>query len=178
MTLNASRAIEATTNHDVKAVEYFIRERLGKSGPNETSRLKDSLHFGCTSEDINNLSYALMLRTARNDAVLPPMRELLGQSSARKWRANMPRYRCCHGRTVRPPARRRSARNLPMLPPDSIGRRATVSSMSMIRGKFNGAVGNFNAHVRLPILTRTGLRSAEKFVASLGRGIESLYHAN
>ena len=56
------KEIEATTNHDVKAVEYFIRERLG-DGP-ETPALKDFLHFGCTSEDINNLSYALMLQTS------------------------------------------------------------------------------------------------------------------
>ena len=59
------KKIEATTNHDVKAVEYFIREKLG-DGP-ETQALKDFLHFGCTSEDINNLSYAMMLRSARTD---------------------------------------------------------------------------------------------------------------
>ena len=68
------KKIEATTNHDVKAVEYFIREKLG-DGP-ETQALKDFLHFGCTSEDINNLSYALMLRTARSDVLIPQMRDL------------------------------------------------------------------------------------------------------
>ncbi|MBT8442823.1 MAG: adenylosuccinate lyase, partial [Gammaproteobacteria bacterium] len=68
------KAIEATTNHDVKAVEYFIREQIG-DGP-ETDTLKDFLHFGCTSEDINNLAYALMLRSACRDVVMPRMREL------------------------------------------------------------------------------------------------------
>ena len=68
------KKIEATTNHDVKAVEYFIREKLG-DGP-ETQPLKDFLHFSCTSEDINNLSYALMLRSARSEALVPMMREL------------------------------------------------------------------------------------------------------
>ena len=66
--------IEATTNHNVKAVEYFIREKLG-DGP-ETRSLKDYLHFGCTSEDINNLSYALMLRAARTDVLLPVLGKL------------------------------------------------------------------------------------------------------
>ena len=68
------KAIEATTNHDVKAVEYLIREKLG-DGP-ETQPIKDFLHFGCTSEDINNLSYALVLRAARSDVLLPQMRDL------------------------------------------------------------------------------------------------------
>ena len=68
------KKIEATTNHDVKAVEYFIREKLG-DGP-ETQPLKDFLHFSCTSEDINNLSYALMLRSARSEVLGPQMREL------------------------------------------------------------------------------------------------------
>ena len=68
------KKIETTTNHDVKAVEYFIREKLG-DGP-ETQAIKDFLHFACTSEDINNLSYALMLRTARTNVLIPQMRDL------------------------------------------------------------------------------------------------------
>ena len=68
------KAIEATTNHDVKAVEYFIREKIG-SGP-DNSVLSDFIHFGCTSEDINNLAYALMLRAARDEVLQIRMREL------------------------------------------------------------------------------------------------------
>ncbi len=80
------KKIEATTNHDVKAVEYFIRNKLG-DGP-ETETLKDFLHFGCTSEDINNLSYALMLREARRDALLPQMRDVRNKLQS-------PRARTC-----------------------------------------------------------------------------------
>ena len=82
------KSIEAKTNHDVKAVEYFIREKLG-DGP-ETQALKDFLHFGCTSEDINNLSYALMLRTARQDVLMPKMRELCTQLKQMKYSTSKP----------------------------------------------------------------------------------------
>ena len=71
------KEIETKTNHDVKAVEFFIRERLG-DGP-ETPALKDFLHVACTSEDINNLAYALMLRAARKDVLLPTMRDIRTQ---------------------------------------------------------------------------------------------------
>ncbi len=95
------KKIEATTNHDVKAVEYFIREKLG-DGP-ETQALKDFLHFGCTSEDINNLSYALMLRAARKDVVIPQMRELRTrlQAMARQF-ADVPMLSRTHGQTATP----------------------------------------------------------------------------
>ena len=95
------KGIEATTNHDVKAVEYFIRERLG-DGP-ETAAIKDFLHFACTSEDINNVAYALMLRTARNDVVLPQMRDL--QAKLRTMahaHASLPMLARTHGQTASP----------------------------------------------------------------------------
>jgi adenylosuccinate lyase len=95
------KAIEATTNHDVKAVEYFIRERLG--GGSESSALNDFLHFGCTSEDINNLSYALMLRSARSDVVVPAMRDLRGKlrKMAHDYAA-VPMLSRTHGQTASP----------------------------------------------------------------------------
>ena len=68
------KTIEATTNHDVKAVEYYLRERIGSG--TDTRRIGDFIHFACTSEDINNLAYALMLRTARAEVLQPQMREL------------------------------------------------------------------------------------------------------
>jgi adenylosuccinate lyase len=71
------KSIEATTNHDVKAVEYFIREKIG-DGP-DAGNLSEFIHFGCTSEDINNLAYALMLRSARDEVLLPGMKELLAK---------------------------------------------------------------------------------------------------
>ncbi len=136
------KKIEATTNHDVKAVEYFIRERLGE-GP-ETQALKDFLHFGCTSEDINNLSYALMLRTARKDVVIPQMRELRRklQSMAKQYAA-VPMLARTHGQTASPTTVGKEFANVV----DRLQRAQQQFADVQILGKFNGAVGNFNAHV-------------------------------
>jgi len=134
--------IEATTNHDVKAVEYFIRERLG-DGP-ETGSLKDFLHFGCTSEDINNVAYALMLRSARTDVILPQMREIRGklQSMARE-HAALPMLSRTHGQTASPTTLGKELANVVA----RLDRAQKQFRDIEIRAKFNGAVGNFNAHV-------------------------------
>jgi adenylosuccinate lyase len=136
------KKIEATTNHDVKAVEYFIRERLG-DGP-ETQALKDFLHFGCTSEDINNLSYALMLRTARKDVLIPQMRELRTklQSMAKQYAA-VPMLARTHGQTASPTTVGKEFANVV----DRLQRAQQQFADVQILGKFNGAVGNFNAHL-------------------------------
>lgn len=135
------KKIEATTNHDVKAVEYFIRERLG-NGP-ETDALKDFLHFACTSEDINNLSYALMLRTARSDTLLPRMRDLRGklQKLARD-NAELAMISRTHGQTASPTTLGKEVANVIA----RLDRAQDRFSDVAILGKFNGAVGNFNAH--------------------------------
>ena len=135
------KAIEATTNHDVKAVEYFIRERLGE-GP-ETAALKDFLHFGCTSEDINNLAYALMLRAARAEAIQPKMRELRNRlkSMARDYAA-VPMLSRTHGQTASPTTVGKELANVVK----RLERAEQQFMAVVIRGKFNGAVGNFNAH--------------------------------
>ena len=134
--------IEATTNHDVKAVEYFIRERLG-DGP-ESASLKDFLHFGCTSEDINNVAYALMLRSARTDVILPQMREIRGklQSMARE-HAALPMLSRTHGQTASPTTLGKELANVVA----RLDRAQKQFRDIEIRAKFNGAVGNFNAHV-------------------------------
>lgn len=136
------KRIEATTNHDVKAVEYFIRERLG-DGP-ETQALKDFLHFGCTSEDINNMSYALMLRTARKDVLLPQMSELRAKlrAMARQYAA-VPMLSRTHGQTASPTTAGKELANVI----DRLQRAQHQFSDVQIRGKFNGAVGNYNAHL-------------------------------
>ncbi len=136
------KAIEASTNHDVKAVEYFIREKLG-DGP-ETQALKDFLHFGCTSEDINNLSYALMLRAARKDVLMPKMRAVCNQLKAMaKSYAAVPMLSRTHGQTASPTTVGKEFAN--------VVKRLEIAQSQLsgvvIRGKFNGAVGNFNAHV-------------------------------
>ncbi len=136
------KAIEKTTNHDVKAVEYFIREKLG-DGP-ETGPLKDFLHFACTSEDINNLSYALILRSARADVLLPKMRALhtILAGMAKKYAA-VPMLSRTHGQTASPTTVGKELANVVHRLKRIAGQFADVS----ILGKFNGAVGNFNAHV-------------------------------
>jgi len=154
--------IEATTNHDVKAVEYFIRERLG-NGP-ETQALKDFLHFACTSEDINNVAYALMLRAARQDVVLPLMRELRGklQAMAREF-ASLPMLSRTHGQTASPTTLGKELANVVA----RLDRAQQQFREIEIRGKFNGAVGNYNAHiVTYPDVDWQSI--SERFLDSLG----------
>jgi adenylosuccinate lyase len=136
------KAIESTTNHDVKAVEYFIREKLG-DGP-ETQPLKDFLHFGCTSEDINNLSYGLMLRQARADALLPVMRDLRNRlrNMAREHAAVAMLSRT-HGQTASPTTLGKELANVVA----RLDRAEKQFAGVRVLGKFNGAVGNYNAHV-------------------------------
>ena len=74
------KTIEATTNHDVKAVEYYLKEKI--AGNEELAAIKEFVHFACTSEDINNLAYALMLRDARSQVLLPALDRLIGALSA------------------------------------------------------------------------------------------------
>jgi adenylosuccinate lyase len=156
------KKIEARTNHDVKAVEYFIREKLG-DGP-ETLPLKDFLHFGCTSEDINNLAYALMLRSGRRDVLGPQMREVKNQikGMARRY-ADLPMLSRTHGQTASPTTLGKEMANV-------VARMERAERQFMntdILGKFNGAVGNYNAHViAYPDVDWRSLTS--KFVESLG----------
>jgi len=136
------KAIEATTNHDVKAVEYFIREKLG-DGP-ETQPLKDFLHFSCTSEDINNLAYALMLRSARSKVLLPRMREFRNRLTAMaREHAELAMLSRTHGQTASPTTLGKELANVVA----RLERAQQQFSAVEIFGKFNGAVGNYNAHV-------------------------------
>lgn len=156
------KAIEATINHDVKAVEYFIREKLG-DGP-ETSALKDFLHFACTSEDINNLAYALMLRVARKDVLVPKMRKLRNHlQSLAKSHAAVPMLSRTHGQTASPTTVGKEFANVVKRLENAQRQFADV----VIRGKFNGAVGNFNAHViAYPEVDWRGV--SQRFIDSLG----------
>jgi adenylosuccinate lyase len=156
------KKIEATTNHDVKAVEYFIREKIG-DGP-DTGQLKDFLHFGCTSEDINNLAYALMLRSARSEVLIPLMRELKAklQSMARH-NADVAMLSRTHGQPASPTTLGKEVANFVRRLEATQQRLGSVE----IRGKFNGAVGNYNAHVvAYPDADWRGI--SERFIAALG----------
>jgi adenylosuccinate lyase len=156
------KKIEATTNHDVKAVEYFIRERLGE-GP-ETQPLKDFLHFSCTSEDINNLSYALMLRSARSSVLAPQMRDLRNKlKSMAHAHADVAMLSRTHGQTASPTTMGKELANVVARLERIEKQFATVE----ILGKFNGAVGNYNAHaVTYPDIDWQAL--SHRFIESLG----------
>ncbi len=156
------KKIEATTNHDVKAVEYFIRERLG-DGP-ETQAMKDFLHFGCTSEDINNLSYALMLRTARSDVLLPLMRDLRSRlNTIAKQNADLAMLSRTHGQTASPTTLGKEIANVVA----RLDRTQKQFADVEILGKFNGAVGNYNAHaIAYPDADWPAI--AHRFIESMG----------
>lgn len=156
------KTIEATTNHDVKAVEYFIREKLGPGA--ETAPLLEFIHFGCTSEDINNLAYAMMLREARDDVVIPQTKSvILKLKSLTNSYATMPMLARTHGQTASPTTLGKELHNVVVRLERGVRQFAQVK----IRGKFNGAVGNFNAHhVAYPELN--WLEISERFVDSLG----------
>jgi adenylosuccinate lyase len=156
------KKIEATTNHDVKAVEYLIREKLG-DGP-ETEALKDFLHFACTSEDINNLSYALMLRSARSEVLIPKMRDLRSKlNNLAKENADLAMLSRTHGQTASPTTLGKEIANVVARLDRAQKRFADVE----ILGKFNGAVGNYNAHViAYPDADWPGI--AHRFIESLG----------
>jgi adenylosuccinate lyase len=136
------KKIEATTNHDVKAVEYFIRERIGSGA--DAKSISDFIHFACTSEDINNLAYALMLRTARDEVLQPEMGELAAKlRSMSAEYAGLAMMSRTHGQTASPTTVGKELANVVSRLSRARERLAAVE----ICGKFNGAVGNFNAHV-------------------------------
>ena len=156
------KKIEATTNHDVKAVEYFIREKLG-DGP-ETAALKDFLHFGCTSEDINNLSYALMLSKARSDVLIPRMRDLRSKlNNLAKEYAELPMLSRTHGQTASPTTLGKEIANVIA----RLDRTQKQFAGIEILGKFNGAVGNYNAHA-IAYPDADWPKIAHRFVQSIG----------
>ena len=157
----AVKRIEARINHDVKAVEYYVREQLTAAGA-EAPTL-ELVHFGCTSEDINNLSYACLLRTAR-DTLLPVLAARaheLTQLAHRYADTAMPAR--THGQPASPTTLGKELANFAARLTRAQRRWAAVS----ILGKWNGAVGNFNAHVAaLPALDWPAI--AQAFVGSLG----------
>ncbi|MCF6258038.1 MAG: adenylosuccinate lyase [Gammaproteobacteria bacterium] len=153
--------IERTTNHDVKAVEYFLKEKI--AGNNELEAVSEFIHFACTSEDINNLSYALMLREARSQVLLPQMDEIIDAiRTLAHEHAAQPMLSRTHGQTASPTTVGKEMANV-------VARlerqRAQLVTIPML-GKINGAVGNYNAHLSAyPELDWAGI--AEKFVTSL-----------
>ena len=136
------KQIESETNHDVKAVEYYLRERFAAEPV--LAAAEGFLHFACTSEDINNLAYALMLREAREQTLLPMMDGLAAdlQGLARRF-ADLPMLSRTHGQPASPTTLGKEFANLAQ----RLVRQRRSAAQCEIFGKFNGAVGNYNAHL-------------------------------
>ena len=155
---------EATTNHDVKAVEYYLKSKFVASGISSLEKNIEFIHFACTSEDINNLSHALMLKDGR-DNVLRPLMDDLNQKLAEFARdyANLPMLSRTHGQTATPTTLGKEFANVVA----RLRRQVKQLGAVQIMGKINGAVGNLNAHqVTYPDLD--WLAMSEQFVSSLG----------
>ncbi|MEI7037041.1 adenylosuccinate lyase [Fulvimonas yonginensis] len=158
------KAIEATTNHDVKAIEYFIKERIGADPA--LAQAKEFVHFACTSEDINNLSYALMLRDARAQVLLPALDRIIDALRAMAHaHAGVPMLSRTHGQTASPTTLGKELANVAAR---LLRQRAQLADLA-IPGKINGAVGNYNAHaITYPDLDWRAF--SRRFVESLGLG--------
>ncbi len=156
------KEIERTTNHDVKAIEYFIKQRIGDDA--ELGKAKEFVHFACTSEDINNLAYALMLRDARDGVLLPALDAAIAKlRELAHANATLPMLSRTHGQTASPTTLGKELANV-------IARlerqRKQIAGVEIL-GKINGAVGNYNAHVvSYPEVDWPAL--SKRFVESLG----------
>jgi adenylosuccinate lyase len=136
------KAIEAVTNHDVKAVEYWMKEKV--VGHAELDKASEFIHFACTSEDINNTSHGLMLKGARQEVILPKLRELLSAlTHLAVTNADVPMLSRTHGQPASPTTLGKEMANVAMRLQRAI---VNIEKVPLL-GKMNGAVGNYNAHL-------------------------------
>ncbi len=156
------KKIESVTNHDVKAIEYFLKEKLG--GNREVARVAEFIHFACTSEDINNLCHALMLKAARDDVMLPALDQIITRlRTIAHEQAGTSMLAHTHGQPASPTTLGKEIANVVARLKRARGKIAGVS----ILGKANGAVGNYNAHLSAyPNLDWE--KFARRFVEKLG----------
>ncbi len=156
------KAIEATTNHDVKALEYWIKDKTKANA--EVVKVSEFIHFACTSEDINNLSHALMCQGAREQAMLPTLDKVIDKlrELAHAY-ADIPMMSRTHGQPATPSTMGKEMANVAYRLQRA---RARIAGVELL-GKINGAVGNYNAHLAAyPGYDWEGF--AKKFVESLG----------
>lgn len=156
------KAIEGETNHDVKAIEYFIKEKLKDSA--DLSQHLEFVHFACTSEDINNLAYALMLAQGRDQVLLPYMQQVIEniREKAKEY-ARQPMLSRTHGQPASPTTVGKEFANVVF----RLQRQYEQIAATPILGKINGAVGNYNAHLSAyPAIDWAA--QAQEFVTSLG----------
>ena len=156
------KQIEAVTNHDVKAVEYYLKERFGENA--ELSAHSEFLHFACTSEDVNNLAYALMVRDAQEQVMTAMFGKVDASLAAlAEQNAGRPMLSRTHGQTASPTTLGKEMANVI----HRLRRQVTQMTEQEVLGKINGAVGNFNAHMSAyPDVAWPEL--AQQFVESLG----------
>ncbi len=156
------KAIEATTNHDVKALEYWLKEKFDANP--EIKKASEFIHFACTSEDINNLSHGLMLKSARDTVMLPFLDNLIVRLTELSHQlADAPMLARTHGQTASPTTMGKELANVVY----RLQRQQKQLKNNEILGKINGAVGNFNAHLSAyPNFDWEAF--AKKFVESLG----------
>jgi adenylosuccinate lyase len=158
----AVKKIEAVTNHDVKAVEYWLKEHFKANA--EVMKVSEFIHFGCTSEDINNTSHALMLKEARDAILLPGLDKVIERfRTLAHDLAELPILSRTHGQPATPSTLGKEMANIAAR---LIRARARIANVNML-AKFNGAVGNYNAHLSAyPELDWEGI--AKSFIESLG----------
>ena len=158
----AVKSIEATTNHDVKAVEYFLKQ--SSDSIDEVKAVSEFFHFACTSEDINNLSYALMLEDARKEVVIPTFESVISAiNTLANDNAGLPMLARTHGQPASPTTLGKEMRNVVA----RLERQLEQIKQVQILGKINGATGNYNAHVvAYPEVNWEGF--SKSFVESLG----------
>lgn len=158
----AVKAIEATTNHDVKAVEYWLKKRFADNA--EVAKASEFIHFACTSEDINNTSHALMLNDARSQVMLPVLDRVIARFVALAHDlADVPMLSRTHGQPASPTTMGKEMANIAYRLKRA---RKAIAGVEMT-AKFNGAVGNYNAHLSAyPDFDWAGFN--QRFVESLG----------
>ncbi len=156
------KEIERTTNHDVKAVEYLLKEKIAENA--ELQAISEFIHFACTSEDINNLSHALMLKEARSESLLPLMEQVItALIELAHTHAAQPMLSRTHGQSASPSTLGKEIANVVY----RLQRQRQQLESVPLLGKINGAVGNYNAHLSAyPELDWPAI--AERFVTSLG----------
>ncbi len=156
------KGIEATTNHDVKALEYWIKDKT--KGNAEVTKVSEFIHFACTSEDINNLSHALMCQGARKEVMLPTLDRLIAKlTEMAHGYAEIPMMSRTHGQPATPSTMGKEVANVAYRLQRA---RVRIAQVELL-GKINGAVGNYNAHLAAyPGYDWEGF--AKRFVESLG----------
>ncbi|MES2141830.1 MAG: adenylosuccinate lyase [Pseudomonadota bacterium] len=154
--------LEATTNHDIKAIEYFLKEKIKKNP--ELKKSSEFIHFACTSDDINNLAYALMLKEAREKCLLPSIQQLVEKlKNLAKEHASHAMLARTHGQAAVPTTVGKELANFAY----RLMRQKEQFAHLKILGKFNGAVGNYNVHcIAYPNIE--WCKISKKFVEELG----------